>query len=71
MGVEVIDRCNLTVLQEPGQEDLAEFLAEHQVTVSLDLRAATNASPSRAVCPYLKLHLLMPQHTAVSWQVRG
>jgi len=29
--VEIIDRCNLTVLQEPGQEDLAEFLAEHKV----------------------------------------
>jgi len=33
LGVEVIDRCNLTVLQEPGQEDLAQFLAQQQVTV--------------------------------------
>jgi sulfatase maturation enzyme AslB (radical SAM superfamily) len=32
-GVEVIDRCNLTVLQEPGQEDLAEFLAENMVNM--------------------------------------
>lgn len=32
-GVRVIDRCNLTILQEPGQEDLAEFLAAHQVEV--------------------------------------
>ena len=31
--VEVIDRCNLTILQEPGQEDLAEFLAEQGVRV--------------------------------------
>lgn len=31
LGVEVIDRCNLTVLQEPGQEDLVDFLASHQV----------------------------------------
>ena len=31
LGVEVIDRCNLTVLQEPGQEGLADFLAAHQV----------------------------------------
>ena len=30
MGVRVIDRCNLTVLFEPGQEDLAEFLAEQR-----------------------------------------
>ncbi len=33
LGVEVIDRCNLTVLYEPGQETLAEFLAENQVAV--------------------------------------
>jgi len=32
-GMEVIDRCNLTVLQEPGQEDLAAFLAHHRVRV--------------------------------------
>ena len=28
LGVEVIDRCNLTVLLEEGYEDLAGFLAE-------------------------------------------
>src|SRR6185436_6175134 len=28
LGRAVIDRCNLTVLFEPGQEDTAEFLAE-------------------------------------------
>ena len=33
LGREVIDRCNLTILQEPGQEDLADFLAEHRVHV--------------------------------------
>jgi len=33
LGVDVIDRCNLTVLCEPGQEDLASFLAEHRVHV--------------------------------------
>src|SRR5688500_13085084 len=27
LGVQVIDRCNLTILEEPGQEDLAAFLA--------------------------------------------
>ncbi|CAM9765771.1 unnamed protein product, partial [Sphacelaria rigidula] len=36
-GVEVIDRCNLTVLQEPGQEDLAEFLATNKVHVVASL----------------------------------
>lgn len=33
LGVKVIDRCNLTILFEPGQESLAEFLAENQVEV--------------------------------------
>lgn len=33
LGVEIIDRCNLTVLVEPGQEDLPQFLADHNVRV--------------------------------------
>lgn len=37
LGVEVIDRCNLTILQEPGQEDLADFLATQGVTVVASL----------------------------------
>jgi radical SAM/Cys-rich protein len=32
-GVHVMDRCNLTVLSEPGQEDLAGFLAAEQVEI--------------------------------------
>ena len=35
--VHVIDRCNLTILSEPGYEDLAEFLAIHQVEVCASL----------------------------------
>ena len=38
--VEIIDRCNLTVLQEPGQEDLADFLAEHKVSAGAHASAA-------------------------------
>lgn len=36
-GVAVIDRCNLTILSEHGQEDLAAFLAEQGVTVVASL----------------------------------
>lgn len=36
-GVEVIDRCNLTILLEPGYEKMAAFLAEHQVQVVASL----------------------------------
>ncbi len=35
--VGVIDRCNLTILGEPGYEDLAEFLAGHGVRVVASL----------------------------------
>lgn len=37
LGVEVIDRCNLTILLEPGYQDLAQFLANHKVTVVASL----------------------------------
>lgn len=33
LGVQVIDRCNLTILSEPGQEDTAQFLADNGVDV--------------------------------------
>jgi radical SAM/Cys-rich protein len=33
LGVKVMDRCNLTILEQPGQEDLAEFLARERVEV--------------------------------------
>lgn len=41
LGCEVIDRCNLTILQEPEQEDLAEFLANQGVTVVASLPCYT------------------------------
>ncbi len=37
MGKTVIDRCNLTVLWEPGQENTAEFLCQQQVWVVASL----------------------------------
>ena len=37
LGVAVLDRCNLTILSEPGQEDLAAFLAQQGVTVVASL----------------------------------
>src|SRR5256885_15411798 len=33
MAVKVMDRHNLTIQEQPGQEDLAEFLAANQVEV--------------------------------------
>ena len=37
LGRHVIDRCNLTILSEPGQEDTAEFLASQAVEVIASL----------------------------------
>jgi radical SAM/Cys-rich protein len=37
LGVHVIDRCNLTVLEEPGEEDLADFLGRERVEITASL----------------------------------
>jgi radical SAM/Cys-rich protein len=36
-GLKLIDRCNLTILNEPGQEDLADFLAGNEVEIVASL----------------------------------
>ena len=41
LAVRVIDRCNLTVLEEPGQEDLAVFLKHQQVEIIASLPCYT------------------------------
>ncbi len=41
LGVRVIDRCNLTILEEPGHEDLAAFLAANQVEVTASMPCYT------------------------------
>jgi radical SAM/Cys-rich protein len=49
LGVQVIDRCNLTILEEPGYESLAEFLAEQgvQITASLPCYSQDNVDRQR------------------------
>ena len=56
MSVDVIDRCNLTVLSEPGQDDLAEFLAVNKVEVvaSLPCYSKDNVDGQRGQGVYLK-----------------
>jgi len=41
LGVQVIDRCNLTILEEPGQDDLAEFLQRQRVEIVASLPCYT------------------------------
>lgn len=40
-GARVIDRCNLTILSEPGQEDLAAFLAAEAIDIVASLPCYT------------------------------
>lgn len=47
LGVRVIDRCNLTILSEPGQEDLAAFLAAQGVEVTASLPCYSPANVDR------------------------
>ena len=37
LGAHVMDRCNLTVLEQPGQENTAQFLAAHGVEIVASL----------------------------------
>jgi len=56
LGCRVLDRCNLTVLEEPDQADLAEFLAGQQVEViaSLPCYLAENVDAQRGDGVYHK-----------------
>lgn len=49
LGVRVIDRCNLTILFEPGQEGLAQFLADQgvEITASMPCYSQENVDKQR------------------------
>jgi len=48
-GLRIIDRCNLVILEEPGYEDLVDFLASHQVQIvaSLPCYSSDNVDAQR------------------------
>jgi radical SAM/Cys-rich protein len=56
LGRRVIDRCNLTVLLEPGQEDTAELLAAERVEVvaSLPCHSPGNVDAQRGKGVYAR-----------------
>jgi len=41
LGLQVNDRCNLTVLYEPGQEDLIHYLTRNKVSITASLPCYT------------------------------
>ena len=55
-GVTIIDRCNLTVLEEPGFEDMAQFLADNEVQIvaSLPCYLEENVDGQRGTGVYQK-----------------
>lgn len=56
MGIHVIDRCNLTILTEPGFENMAEFLAQQQVEIisSMPCYLQSNVDGQRGMGVYEK-----------------
>ena len=55
-GVKVIDRCNLTILLEPGYEDMADFLAQNEceIVASLPCYIEDNVDGQRGKGVYRK-----------------
>ena len=72
-GVQVIDRCNLTVLCEPGQEDTAEFLAKHRVRVvaSLPCYSKSNVDAQRGGGVFARSIAGLQQLNALGYGVPG
>lgn len=72
-GVKVIDRCNLTILFEEGQEDLAEFLAHHQVEIvaSLPCYLADNVDKQRGAGVFDKSIAALQQLNALGYGRAG
>ncbi|MFN2376026.1 MAG: arsenosugar biosynthesis radical SAM (seleno)protein ArsS, partial [Candidatus Binatia bacterium] len=56
LGLRVLDRCNLTVLFEPGMQDLGEFLADRDVEIvaSLPCYEPANVESQRGKGAYSK-----------------
>jgi len=72
-GVRVIDRCNLTILFEPGQEDLAQFLADQKVEVvaSMPCYSAANVDKQRGDGVFDKSIAALQQLNALGYGLPG
>ncbi|MEW5299162.1 MAG: hypothetical protein WDW36_002203 [Sanguina aurantia] len=73
LGLEVLDRCNLTVLLEPGQEDLHNFLAENKVHVvaSLPCYSASNVDKQRGAGVFERSIAALQLLNSVGYGVEG
>jgi radical SAM/Cys-rich protein len=73
LGVHVIDRCNLTILNEPGQEDLTAFLAAHQVAIvaSLPCYLESNVDRQRGAGVFQRSLQALRQLNAAGYAMPG
>jgi len=72
-GINVIDRCNLTILFEPGYEGLAEFLAENEVEVvaSLPCYSLENVDKQRGEGVFDKSIAALQKFNALGYAQEG
>lgn len=73
LGTHVMDRCNLTILHEPGQEDLAGFLAAHHVEIvaSLPCYLESNVDAQRGKGVFASSVLALQRLNALGYGVPG
>tara|TARA_Y100000766_G_scaffold283357_1_gene298762 strand:- start:162 stop:1106 length:945 start_codon:yes stop_codon:yes gene_type:complete len=73
LNVEVMDRCNLTILTEPGYEKLASFLATNkvQITASLPCYLEDNVDKQRGKGVFEKSILALKQLNHYGYGLNG
>ena len=73
LGAHVIDRCNLTVLNEPGFEDLADFIASKQVEITASLPCYTkdNVDKQRGDHVFESSILALQKLNALGYGIEG
>ena len=72
LNVEVMDRCNLTILTEPGYEDLAGFLASNkvQITASLPCYLKENVDKQRGAGVFEKSLLALKKLNSYGYGIK-
>jgi radical SAM/Cys-rich protein len=72
VGSGVMDRCNLTIIEEPGFEDLPDYLAAHSVEViaSLPCYTAENVARQRGAGVFEKSITAIRKLNAVGYGTR-
>ena len=72
LDVEVMDRCNLTILSEPGYENLSSFLAANkvQITASLPCYLQENVDKQRGKGVFEKSILALKQLNSLGYGIK-